>query len=113
VSTAGVVNAAPAGVYQTERYGNQTYTFGNLTAGASYTVRLHFAENWFTSSGKRVFNILINGTQVATNFDVFALAGGYKALVRDFSATATSSNKITIQYVSLVDNAQARGIEIL
>src|SRR4051794_40317063 len=51
VSTSGVANAAPAGVYQSERYGNHSYTFASLTPGASYTARLHFAETKFTAAG--------------------------------------------------------------
>src|SRR6185295_12700637 len=91
VSTAGVTNAAPGGAYQSERYGNFSYTFGSLTAGASYTVRLHFAENHWTSAGARVFNVVINGSQVLSNFDIFANAGANKAVVRDFNATASGS----------------------
>ncbi len=114
VSTTGVANAAPAGVYQTERYGNVTYTFAGLAPGNAYTVRLHFAEIWFTASGQRSFNVAINGTQVISNFDIFATAGGANiAVVRDFAATADSSGKISIQYTSLVDNAKSSGIEIL
>ena len=113
VSTAAVVNAAPAAVYQTERYGNQVYTFPNLTPNAAYTVRLHFAEIWFTSAGQRRFNVLVNGTQVLTNLDIFAVAGGNKALVQDFAANASSAGQIVIQYVSVLENAKSSGIEIL
>jgi len=113
VATAGVSHAAPAAVYQSERYGNHSYTFGGLTAGASYTARLHFAETKWTTSGARVFNVSINGAQVLSNFDIFAAAGSNTALVRDFNAVASSSGQITIQYVTVVDNAKSSGIEIL
>src|SRR5271170_1087811 len=56
IVTAGVANAAPAAVYQSERAGNFTYTIPGLTAGTQYTVLLHFAEFYWTASGKRVFN---------------------------------------------------------
>jgi hypothetical protein len=113
VSTSGVTNAAPAAVYQTERFGNHTYTFGNLTPSASYTVRLHFAEVFFTSAGSRKFNVLVNGTQVLTSFDIVATAGANKALVRDFNTTASGNGQVTVQYVNVVDNAKSSGIEIL
>jgi hypothetical protein len=113
VSTSGVTNAAPAAVYQSERYGNFTYTLTGLTASSTYTVRLHFAEIYFTSSGQRVFNVLVNGTQVIKNLDIFAVAGANTALVRDFSATANSSGQITVQYVSVTNNAKSSGLEIL
>jgi glucosylceramidase len=114
ISTSGVTNPAPQAVYQSNRYGNFTYTIPGLTAGHTYTVRLHFAEEYWTAAGKRVFNVSINGTQVLTNFDIFATAGGeYKAVVEQFSATASSSGAITIQFTSVTDNAQVNGIEIL
>jgi len=114
VSTAGVANAAPAAVYQAERYGNFTYTLTGLSAGATYTVRLHFAEVYWSSAGARVFNVSINGAQVLTNFDIFAAAGGnFKALVRDFTAAANGSGQIVLQYSTIRDNAKSSGLEIL
>ena len=41
IDTSAVSNPAPQAVYQTERFGNFTYTFPNLMPGAQYTVRLH------------------------------------------------------------------------
>jgi fibronectin type 3 domain-containing protein len=114
ISTTGVTNPAPQSVYQHNRYGNFTYTIPGLTAGASYTVRLHFAEEYWTAAGSRIFNVLIDGSQVLTNFDIFATAGGeYKAVVEQFTETVPSSGTLTIQFVTVKDNAQVNGIEIL
>ncbi|GHO42415.1 glycosyl hydrolase [Ktedonospora formicarum] len=114
VSTSGVTNPAPQAVYQTNRYGNFTYTIPNLTPGKSYTVRLHFAETYWTQTGQRIFNVSLNGQQVLANFDIVASAGGVnKAVVKQFTATADSAGKITIQFVTIVDNAQVNGIEVL
>jgi len=113
ISTTGVTNPAPQSVYQHNRYGNFTYTIPGLTAGDSYNVRLDFAEEYWTAAGDRLFNVLINGTQVLTNFDIFATAGAeYKAVAESFTATASSTGTITIQFVSVKDNAQVNGIEI-
>jgi choice-of-anchor A domain-containing protein len=114
ITTSGVMSAAPAAVYQSERYGNSTYTIPSLTAGTEYTVRLHFAELWWSASGKRKFNVVINGVTVLSNFDIFATAGGaYKAVVQDFTATADSSGQIVINFQMVTDNATIEGIEIL
>jgi fibronectin type 3 domain-containing protein len=114
ISTTGVTNPAPQEVYQHNRYGNFTYAITGLTAGASYTVRLHFAEEYWTTAGSRVFNVVIDGTQVLTNFDILATAGGeYKAVVEQFTQTVPSSGTLTIQFVTVKDNAQVNGIEIL
>ena len=113
ITTTGVTNPAPQSVCQHNRYGNFTYTIPGLTAGANYTVRLDFAEEYWTAAGSRTFNVLINGTQVLTNFDIFATAGGeFKAVAESFTATASSAGAITIQFVTVKDNAQVNGIEI-
>ena len=110
----GLTNPAPQSVYQHNRYGNFTYTVTGLTHGAGYTVRLHFAEEYWTTAGSRTFNVLINGTQVLTSFDIFATAGGeYIGVIEPFTATASSTGTITIQFVAVKDNAQVNGIEIL
>jgi hypothetical protein len=114
IDTAAVSNTAPQAVYQSERYGNFTYTVPQLVPGAAYTVRLHFAEIWWNAAGKRLFNVSINGQQVLSNFDVYANAGGkFKALVREFSVAATSSGQIVIVYSTLKDNAKSSGIEVI
>lgn len=118
VDTSHVTNAAPQAVYQYEGYGSGTsftYTLPNLTAGASYTVRLHFAETYFRSSGQRIFNISINGTQVLSNFDIVAAAGGAKiAVIEHFTATADSGGHITVSFnLGSANNPKIDGIGIL
>ena len=114
ISTSGVPNPAPAAVYQSNRYGNTTYTIGGFTAGTSYTVRLHFCETYFTAAGDRTFDVSINGNQVLTNFDIYATAGATnQAVVEQFTATANGSGQIVIATTTVINNAQINGIEIL
>ena len=113
ISTTAVANPAPEAVYQSQRYGNFTYTLPGFTTGTDYLVRLHFDEFYWAAAGKREFNVLINGTQVLNDFDVYATAGGKNiAIVKQFNAVANSSGQIVIQFVSVVDNAEINGIEI-
>lgn len=114
VSTAGVVNPAPQAVYQSERYGNFTYTLSGLTPGASYTLRLHFAEIYWTSAGVRVFNVAVNSRPVLSNFDIFAAAGGAnKAIVKTYPAVADSSGSVAVAFTTVKDNAKLSGLELL
>lgn len=115
INTSGVVNPAPMAVYQTERWQSSfSYTIPGLTPSAPYTVRLHFAEIYFTASGRRSFNVDINGARVLSAFDIYAQAGGNnRALVREFSANTNASGQIVIAFSSVVDNAKVNGIEIL
>lgn len=113
IDTTGLTAPAPQAVYQAERYGNFTYTFTGLISGASYKVRLHSAETYWTAVGQRRFNVTINGTQVLTNFDIIATAGAAnKAVINEFNTVATGG-QIVVQYTTVVDNARASGIEII
>jgi hypothetical protein len=107
--------AAPAAVYQSARQGTVTYTIPGLTAGSSYSVRLHFAELYFSAAGDRVFNVAINGTTVLSNFDIYATAkANYTAVVEQFTATANSSGDIVIAFTNgTVDQPMINGLEVL
>jgi hypothetical protein len=117
-----VTDPAPMDVYQTARTGATqasgvgapfTYTIPGFTAGSSHTVRLHFAETYFTTKGSRTFNVTINGTQVLTKFDIVAASGGENiANIQQFTVNANSSGQFVITFTSVVNNALISGIEI-
>ncbi len=114
INTSGVTNPAPQSVYQNQRFGNFTYTLTGLTPGTNYVVRLHFDEFYWTRPGQRVFNVSINGTQVLTNFDILAAAGGQDiAIVEQFAATANAQGQIVLQFTTITDNAEINGIEVV
>jgi Malectin domain len=115
ISISGVANPAPQEVYQSNRVGPSfSYVISGLTAGSSHTVRLHFAETYWTAKGKRIFNVSINTTQVLSSFDIFATAGAAnQAVVEQFAITADSSGVITIQFTAVFDQPQVSGIEII
>ncbi len=107
--------AAPAAVYQSARQGATTYTIPGLSAGTNYTVRLHFAELYFSAAGNREFDVAINGTTVLTNFDIYATAGANDtAVVQQYIATANSSGDIVIAFTNGAANQPMfNGIEVL
>jgi fibronectin type 3 domain-containing protein len=115
IDVSAVTNPAPQAVYQTERWGANTYTFSSLIPTANYKVRLHFAEIFYNAPGIRAFNVFINGTQVLFNYDIFAEVGKNKAVIKEFTAAANGSGQIVIQYANISgkDNAKSSGIEIL
>ena len=97
--THAISNTTTQPLYQSERYNGFTYTFTGLAAGSSYAVTLKFSENYWTVAGKRKFNVIVNGTTVLTNFDIFADAGGqYIADDKTFSTTVNSLGQIVIQF---------------
>jgi RHS repeat-associated protein len=116
IDSAGVANAAPEGVYQTERYGeNFTYTFQHLPPSTSCNVRLHFAEIYFDAAGQRIFRVEANNTAVISDLDIFVAAGNRKnrAIVREFTAASDASGILVLRFVSTVNNAKISGIEVI
>lgn len=113
IDTTGVTDPAPQEVYQSERWGQSTYTIPNLTSGLSYKVRLHFSENIWPIPGFRRFDVTINGTKVLSEFDILAEAGTtYKAVVKEFTTTANTSGQIIIELKNVANFAGIGGIEI-
>ncbi len=114
ISTTGVIDPAPVGVYQSERNGNFTYNFAGLGAGASYKVRLHFAEIFHGAAGLRVFDVFVNGALVLDNYDIYAKTGlKGQVIIEELTVPATLGGNISIQFVTGVDNAKVSGVEIL
>jgi hypothetical protein len=113
IDVSAVYDPAPTAVYQSQRYGNFTYTLPGFSAGSYNKVRLHFADTHWTTPGSRMFNVFINGTQVLTNFDIVETVGaGNKALVENFTLPANSSGQYVIQFSTVVDAATVSGIEV-
>jgi beta-mannosidase len=109
--------AGPEVLYQTERWGDCTYTFPvkPLPAGKTYSVCLHFAETTFNDAGKRRFNVVINGKKVLSDLDVFEEAGGMdRAFVKAFAGITPDANgKILINFESgSADKPEINAIEI-
>ncbi len=109
------LTAAPQAVYQSSRYGPCTYTIPGMDAASSYRVCLLFAESYWTAIGQRQFNVILNGTQVLTNFDIFAAAGGANiSFVEQFATVANSSGDIVIEFTNgAADQPTICGIVIL
>ncbi|HEV2953087.1 MAG TPA: malectin domain-containing carbohydrate-binding protein, partial [Candidatus Dormibacteraeota bacterium] len=115
VDTSGVADPTPGAVYQSGRWGsNFTYTIGGLTAGGSYRLELQWAETYWPQAGQRVFNVAVGGTQVLSNFDVLANAGGFgKAIARSFALSADSNGQIVLSLSrGSADNPFLNGLEL-
>jgi uncharacterized repeat protein (TIGR02543 family) len=110
------VGSVPAAVFQSERYGEFTYTIPNLSANAAYIVTLYFAETYLSAAGARLFDVQINGTTALSGFDIYAAAGAQnKGVAQSFNATATSSGQMAIKFTtgtSGVENPKVCGIDV-
>jgi hypothetical protein len=104
----------PQSVLQTNRHGQMTYVMGGFTPGSSRSVTLYFVEHYFSAAGQRLFNVIINGNQVLTGYDIFADAGGqYIAIQHTFSTTANSSGQVVVQFTTgTANNPMVNGIVV-
>ena len=104
----------PQAVFQSDRYGAFTYALPGFVPGSTHTATLYFNETYWSAAGKRVFNVLINGTQVLTNFDIIAQTGAKnRAIAEQFPAVADSNGNITMQFtVGTADLPKISGFTI-
>ena len=82
----------------------------NVPAG-TYQVTLKFAETYSGDFvvGDRVFDVYINGTEVLTNFDIYAKAGGNTAIDQVFNNIVLTSGLITLQFKGTTQHGPQRG----
>ncbi len=100
-------------VYQKERYG-KNFSYAIPVPNGTYTLRLHFAEIYWSSSGQRVFNINVeSGKAVRNNFDIYAKAGLNNAYVEQIEPLTITDGVLNIAFSTLSDNAKISGIEIV
>jgi hypothetical protein len=105
----------PQAVFQTERYGEFTYTLAGFTPGTAKSVTLYFQESFWSGPGQRTFNVAINGATMLTAFDIFAQAGGAnRGIARSFNTTANASGQVVIQFTrgGGPDNPKVCGISV-
>jgi hypothetical protein len=101
-NTNTILGTSDAKLYQNERYGNPGFSYSFSVPSGNYQVTLKFAEIFDATPGQRIFNVSINGTQVLTNFEIFAAAGGMnRAIDRVFNNIApNAAGQIVIQFAS-------------
>ncbi len=109
-TTANIPGTTDDILYQTERYGT-SLSYRLPVANGNYEVILHFAEIYFTAAGKRVFNVTIEGSLVASNLDIWALIGSNGPLVRTYTK-AVSDGYLDIGFSAVKDNAKISAIEV-
>jgi hypothetical protein len=109
-------------LYRNERFGNFGYAIP--VAPGSYTVKLHFAESFFSpllpagvcqGVGCRVFDVTCNGVALLQDFDIFRAApGAFRPVVRTFTGLRPNGQgKLMLSFSPKVNYAEVRAIEVL
>lgn len=95
-------------------YARSNFSAYNIpVANGSYTVKLRFAETYFSASGKRVFDMWLEDTQILNDLDIVATAPGkWVAYDRTFSATVTDGI-LSITAAASINNSLLNAIVII
>ncbi|MES9539609.1 nucleoside hydrolase-like domain-containing protein [Actinomadura sp. NPDC000600] len=97
-------------LYQTERYGN--FTYKATVPNAAYLVTLYFAETYHTQTGKRSFDVQMEGTERITDLDIYAKAGANTAYTTQTPVTVTDG-ALDLKFISNVENAKVNAIKVI
>ncbi len=109
-----IPNTDTPALYQAQRYNvGAPLEYRFTVPSGSYAVTLKFAETYFTNTGQRVANILINGQTVQQNFDIVAAAGGPDLAVDETYPVSAPNGVIDIQLTSVVQNPEINAIQIV
>ncbi len=105
-------------LYQTERYGNFTYSIP-VPASGNYYIDFHFAEIYHgiannSGVGARVFNVSVENNQFnLQNFDIIRDAGATAtALVVRADDIQVTDGTLNISFTTIADNAKVSGISV-
>jgi hypothetical protein len=105
-----IANTNDPQIYRTERFNLTGYAFG--VANGNYSVRLHFAENFYTAAGRRIISVSVEGTPINT-IDVFAEAGGGRTALIKTANVTVSDNQLNLSFTASVGETMIDGIEII
>ncbi|HXH18667.1 MAG TPA: malectin domain-containing carbohydrate-binding protein [Chitinophagales bacterium] len=116
-----ILNTGDDVIYRTERYAG-TFSYNIPVINGLYDISLHFAELYYGATGgqpsnggpgKRKFNVSLEGTQVLSNYDVWAAAGGAeRAVIETFPNIAITDGQVNLTFTATLNNAKVNAISI-
>ncbi|MCI0158745.1 carbohydrate-binding protein [Leifsonia shinshuensis] len=111
VNANAIDGSADDPLYQSERNGT-SFSYAFPVPAGRYRVGLKLSENYFTSTGQRVFNVSAEGATQLSNFDIYAAAGArYKAIDRTFDVNVTDGT-LNLGFASTVNLAKVDAISV-
>ena len=104
--------AADSYLYRTARAGLWTdFSYSIPVPDGSYVVTLRFAELEYSAKGQRVFNVVLNGTTVLSNFDILASVAPLTPLVQAFPVTVTNG-AVQLDFNGVVNRGIVNAIQV-
>ncbi|SNC77728.1 N-acetylneuraminic acid mutarotase, partial [Hymenobacter gelipurpurascens] len=118
-TTAAIAGTTDDALYQTERSSpsNQgTFSYALPIVNGTYTVVLHFADIYWTTTGKRLFDVSIENVKVLDNYDIIRKVGSFTATTETFT-TSVSDGTLNIYFSALasdggMDRPKVSAIEV-
>ena len=113
-----IANTTSDVIYQTERFAGGNVSYNVPVTNGTYEVQLHFAEIFFVGgnggTGKRVFNINLEGQNVLNNYDINATTGANTptANIQTFNVTVNDGT-LNINLNGIVQNPKISAIAII
>jgi Malectin domain len=99
-------------IYLMERNGDFRYYITGINNGV-YTVRLHFAELYFSNQKLRVFNVSVQDSVVFSNVDIFKMTGSKnRALILDTKALV-KNGLLVVEFAAITNYPKISAIEII
>ncbi|MBV9848933.1 MAG: hypothetical protein JO250_04515 [Armatimonadetes bacterium] len=111
-----ITGTADPELYRDVRYSAATFGYALPAGPGAYTLKLHFVEGDASPAvGKRLFNVLVNGSVALSNFDVFAAAGGAgKALDESLPVTVPAGGGgVSVSFQTVSYAAMVSAIELI
>lgn len=109
-TSSAISNTLDDELYKSERYGNFSYSLP--IEDGTYEVTFKFAEIYHSSANKRQFNVLVEGKEVISDWDIFKDAGSLKAF--NISKTVqVTDGAMNINFTTNIDNAKVAAFHIM
>ena len=105
-----IANTLDDTLYQSERYGSFSYKFD--VPNGLYGVGLEFAEIYHKQAGRRLFDIRIEGSVLASQYDVYAHSGHDSATGLVFPDIVVQDGQLVIEFIAVKDHAKVSAIAI-
>lgn len=99
-----------AGLHKNQRWGK--WTMNLPVSEGHYNVRVYTAEEYFTANNERLMNITAEGTTVANEMDIYAVAGHDAELIAEESNIFVNDGMLNIDFGASKDNATVSAIVV-
>ncbi|MBD2210372.1 PQQ-dependent sugar dehydrogenase [Nostoc linckia FACHB-104] len=109
--TSAIANTGEDPVYQDLRW-LKKFSYAIPVENGDYTVKLKFAETYWTAAGKRVFDVSAENQLKIDDLDVFKAAGGNNIAIDQSFNVKVADGTLNLDFLASVNNAIINGIEI-